>query len=103
MFARWPALRGGGTIGRLRSAWITRRSGQSYREHGNVRFVTGTPESAGRRGVARSRQVGRDMASGRQQLTAGNLPVELSSFVGRGRELAEVRRLLSVAHAITLT
>src|SRR3954454_9017090 len=43
------------------------------------------------------------MVSGRQQLTAGNLPVELSSFVGRGRELAEVRRLLSVGHAITLT
>src|SRR5262249_25708027 len=35
--------------------------------------------------------------------TAGNLPVELSSFVGRGRELSEVRRLLSSAHVITLT
>ncbi len=34
---------------------------------------------------------------------AGNLPVELSSFVGRGRELSEVRRLLSSAHMITLT
>ena len=34
---------------------------------------------------------------------AGNLPVELSSFVGRGRELSEVRRLLSSAHVITLT
>jgi non-specific serine/threonine protein kinase len=34
---------------------------------------------------------------------AGNLPVELSSFVGRDRELSEVRRLLSSAHVITLT
>jgi non-specific serine/threonine protein kinase len=35
--------------------------------------------------------------------TAGNLPVELSSFVGRSRELNEVRRLISGAHVITLT
>jgi predicted ATPase/DNA-binding CsgD family transcriptional regulator len=34
---------------------------------------------------------------------AGNLPVELSSFVGRSAELAEIRRLLQSAHAITLT
>jgi len=34
---------------------------------------------------------------------AGNLPVELTSFVGRDRELAEVRRLLAGAHVITLT
>jgi predicted ATPase len=33
----------------------------------------------------------------------GDLPLELSSFVGRGHELSEVRRLLSVAHAVTLT
>ena len=33
----------------------------------------------------------------------GSLPVELSSFVGRGLELSEVKRLLQVAHAITLT
>src|SRR3954453_20075215 len=38
-----------------------------------------------------------------KQPAAGNLPTELSSFVGRGRELAEVGRLLSSAHAITLT
>jgi predicted ATPase/DNA-binding CsgD family transcriptional regulator len=36
-------------------------------------------------------------------LAPGDLPVELSSFVGRGRELSEVRRLLQVAHAITVT
>ncbi len=43
------------------------------------------------------------MASGRQQLTAGNLPAELSSFVGRVREVAEVRKLVSAARVITLT
>jgi predicted ATPase/DNA-binding CsgD family transcriptional regulator len=37
------------------------------------------------------------------RLTAGNLPVELNSFVGRDRELSEVRMLLAVARAITLT
>ncbi|MFC9555190.1 ATP-binding protein [Rhodococcus sp. NPDC056960] len=33
----------------------------------------------------------------------GNLPVELTSFVGRRRELTEVKRLLSVARLVTLT
>ena len=36
-------------------------------------------------------------------MTAGNLPVELSSFVGRAAELSEIRKLLSTAHVITLT
>ena len=35
-------------------------------------------------------------------MTAGNLPVELSSFVGRAAELSEIRKLLSTAHVITL-
>lgn len=43
------------------------------------------------------------MASELKQSTHGNLPVELTSFVGRDRELTEVRRLLSSARAITLT
>jgi predicted ATPase/DNA-binding CsgD family transcriptional regulator len=43
------------------------------------------------------------MAKELRQSTAGNLPVELSSFVGRGRELTEVKRLLSSARVITLT
>ncbi|MEN0136081.1 MAG: LuxR C-terminal-related transcriptional regulator, partial [Rhodococcus sp. (in: high G+C Gram-positive bacteria)] len=34
---------------------------------------------------------------------AGNLPHELTSFVGRRRELGEVRRLLSVSRLVTLT
>ena len=34
---------------------------------------------------------------------AGNLPVELTSFVGRRRELAEVKRLLGEARLVTLT
>ena len=37
------------------------------------------------------------------QPTRGNLLVELTSFVGRGPELNEVRRLLSSACVITLT
>src|SRR4051812_49801453 len=39
----------------------------------------------------------------RQGRPAGNIPVELSSFVGRDRELREIKRLLQNAHAITLT
>src|SRR4051795_5507680 len=42
-------------------------------------------------------------ARARQRSPPGNLPVELSSFVGRARELAEVKRLLQDAHAITVT
>jgi predicted ATPase/DNA-binding CsgD family transcriptional regulator len=33
----------------------------------------------------------------------GNLPVDVTSFVGRRRELADVKRLLSVARLVTLT
>jgi predicted ATPase/DNA-binding CsgD family transcriptional regulator len=35
--------------------------------------------------------------------TAGNLPAELTSFVGRRRELKEAKRLLSMARLVTLT
>jgi predicted ATPase len=38
-----------------------------------------------------------------QQRRPGNVPAELTSFVGRGRELAEVRRLLAAARVVTLT
>jgi len=34
---------------------------------------------------------------------ASNLPVQLTSFVGRGKEIAETKRLLSEAHLVTLT
>src|SRR5204862_4100040 len=34
---------------------------------------------------------------------AHNLPVQLTSFVGREREMAEVKRLLATAHLLTLT
>ena len=34
---------------------------------------------------------------------AGNLPLELTSFVGRGREVAEVERLLAASRLVTLT
>ncbi len=43
------------------------------------------------------------MSATLKQATPGNLPVELSSFVGRPRELNEVRRLISSAHVITVT
>ena len=33
----------------------------------------------------------------------GNLPVQLTAFVGRGRELAEVKRLLTTTRLLTLT
>jgi predicted ATPase/DNA-binding CsgD family transcriptional regulator len=39
----------------------------------------------------------------RRRSTRGNLPVELSSFVGRNREQLEIRRLLAVTHTVTLT
>src|SRR5689334_1421107 len=39
----------------------------------------------------------------RRQPRSGNLPVELSSFVGRGRELSEIKKLLPDSHAVTLT
>jgi predicted ATPase len=41
------------------------------------------------------------MASGRR--VVGNLPAELTSFVGRRGEVAEVRRLLSRSRLVTLT
>ncbi len=36
-------------------------------------------------------------------LSPNNLPVQLNSFVGREAEVAEVQRLLSLAHLVTLT
>jgi predicted ATPase/DNA-binding CsgD family transcriptional regulator len=43
------------------------------------------------------------IAPGRRHSRPGNLPVELSSFVGRGQELSEIRRLLPTTRAVTLT
>jgi predicted ATPase len=40
--------------------------------------------------------------SQRQRPAPGNVPVELTSFVGRARELAEVKRLLAAARVVTL-
>ena len=47
--------------------------------------------------------IGPAIARGRTNSLPGNLPVELTSFVGRTRELLEIRRLLAVAHTVTLT
>jgi len=45
----------------------------------------------------------RVVVTGRDHLTMGNLPLELSSFIGRGDELADVERLLSETRLVTLT
>ena len=36
-------------------------------------------------------------------VTAHNLPLHLTSFIGREREIAEVRRLLAMTRLLTLT
>jgi predicted ATPase len=41
--------------------------------------------------------------SGGTGRTLGNIPLELTSFVGRGRELSEVKKALSAARLVTLT
>ena len=43
------------------------------------------------------------MRSGSTGRTLGNIPLELTSFVGRQRELSEVRKALSAARLVTLT
>lgn len=43
------------------------------------------------------------MTGRRRRAAAGNLPSELTSFVGRRRELAEVKRRLGTARLLTLT
>ena len=43
------------------------------------------------------------MARMRGSAESGNLPVEVSSFVGRSREMLEIRRLLAVTHTVTVT
>ena len=37
------------------------------------------------------------------RVTVGSLPAELTSFVGRRRELGEVKRLLAESRLVTLT
>ena len=36
-------------------------------------------------------------------MTSSNLPVQLTSFIGREREITDIKRLLSSAHLVTLT
>ena len=54
--------------------------------------------SVGQWDLVRSSTVGRGMATELKQGSPGNLPAELSSFVGRGRELSEIKRLLAAAN-----
>jgi non-specific serine/threonine protein kinase len=43
------------------------------------------------------------MADAPVKLRPGNLPAELTSFVGRRKELSEVKRLLTATRLLTLT
>jgi non-specific serine/threonine protein kinase len=45
----------------------------------------------------------RTAADGSTRERSGNLPVEVTSFVGRRHELVEVKRLLSESRLVTLT
>ena len=45
----------------------------------------------------------RQIAARTARATAGNLPAELTSFVGRRHELAEIKRLLTTTRLLTLT
>src|ERR1700751_6087634 len=67
------------------------------------RFGTGTLEPDGQRRVVRPFKFGCVMTTAVTQRTGGNLLVELTSFVGWGPELNEVRRLWSSTCVITLT
>ena len=57
----------------------------------------------GSAGSLRPFELGCVMTTAATQPTRGNLPVELTSFVGRGPGLNELRPLLSSAYVITLT
>jgi len=57
----------------------------------------------GSAGSLRPFKFGCVMATAATQPTRGNLPVELTSFVGRGPALNKVRLLLPSAYVITLT
>ncbi|AII08283.1 protein kinase domain-containing protein [Rhodococcus opacus] len=59
-----------------------------------------TPEAVHEPDYARAHNVPMPVPT---RSTVGNLPLELTSFVGRRRELTEARRLLSVARLVTLT
>src|SRR5215510_7015611 len=53
--------------------------------------------------VGRGRVTSRQMAVRTARSRAGNLPSELTSFVGRRHELAEIKRLLTTTRLLTLT
>src|SRR5215472_1683842 len=71
------------------------KAGCTVRRRGRARVgvAAGAPGDGGRAGIV----------SQRQRSGPGNVPVELTSFVGRDRELAEVKRLLAAARVVTLT
>jgi predicted ATPase/DNA-binding CsgD family transcriptional regulator len=70
---------------------------------GGVRFAPGRLGPAQPGEPVRLPGAGMAIAPERRHPQPGNLPAELSSFVGRRRELSEIRRLLPAARALTLT
>ena len=57
-----------------------------------------TPPDVGDRNTVPNQSAVRD-----QERQSGNLPVELSSFVGREREISELKELLANSRLLTLT
>lgn len=57
--------------------------------------------------MGRSDEIGAALDSfgmgARARRSVGNLPAELTGFVGRRRDLGEAKRLLSAARLVTLT
>ncbi len=76
-------------------------------DHAPVSNATRTPPDSVRRIMAkqhRSRYNGPVKERVEQlNVTSTHLPVQLTSFVGRRREIVEVERLLSSSHLVTLT
>ena len=60
-------------------------------------------EPASTPGTSRARRRNASHGAGVTALQTGNLPAETTSFVGRRRDVADVRRLLSVSRLVTLT
>ncbi|MFE3058721.1 protein kinase [Nocardia sp. NPDC059239] len=69
--------------------------------HPGVEVATGRERASGSGGSPRNGRHVSAFSYGRS--TKGNLPLELTSFIGRRSELTEVRSLLSVSRLVTLT
>src|ERR1043165_1948192 len=65
--------------------------------------TTGRPRTQARAGPTETRGTVPRMAQTAARPSRGNLPAELTSFVGRRRELTAIRSTLADAHLLTLT